>query len=188
MQKREALALGFQRAEGKRWGPHVSSGARRLAQTTAGQFQRSLQGREGLSKQEVHHPDVDVSLISAKPSWASFPKTFHHSSLYMKTNSASSLPNHHVLEEKTKRSGKKKERQGTKDRNTRKKSELERETGRQVAGEIQGQGKEELEWIYSFSSVNYTHTELAKLRDTLERQPEYLRPPLLSAPYLQRIQ
>jgi len=37
--------------------------------------------REGLSKQEVHHPDADVSLISAKPFWASFPKTFHHTAL-----------------------------------------------------------------------------------------------------------
>lgn len=74
MQKREALALGFQRAEGKRWGPHVNSGARRLAQATAGQFQLSLWGRKGLSKQEVHHPDSDVSLISAKPFWASSPK------------------------------------------------------------------------------------------------------------------
>lgn len=110
MQKREALALGFPRAEGKRWGPHVSSGARRLAQATAGQFQLSLWGREGLSKQEVHHPDADVSLISAKPFWAPFPQNIPPQLWGMKIHSASSLPNHHAPEKKTERE---EERQGT---------------------------------------------------------------------------
>lgn len=95
---REALALGFHRAEGKQREPHISSGARRLAQVTAGQLQLSLWGREGLSKQEVHHPDADVSLISAKPFRASFSQNIPPQLGGTKMDSASSLPNRYAPE------------------------------------------------------------------------------------------
>ena len=56
-------------------GGMLGFGARRLAQTTAGQAQLSLPRGGELCKQEVHCPDADVPLIRAESSEVSFSQT-----------------------------------------------------------------------------------------------------------------